>query len=102
MDRKKTIIIAVMINAGLLIVLFIGAITRQEEGIRGESTPIAVLNRPLFSDEADFALQKQTTVQIPLDMTVTTPVVEMPKEEILPLHKLPAVANGPLTQEQPV
>ncbi|MEN9655028.1 MAG: hypothetical protein RL235_1140 [Chlamydiota bacterium] len=95
MDRKKTILIAVSINAALLGTLAIAALTSQEE----EASISSVAKEqpiPLFPESADMALQKQheapkiapppslveTPVALPLPAVVEEPVV----------HKLPPVA----------
>lgn len=66
MDQKKTIFIAVIANAGLLVVLFISALTTQDDSreIVAQSQKV----NPLFSNDADIALQQ----------TVQTPIVQVP------------------------
>lgn len=70
MDRKKIILIAVLINAGLLAILLIAAIASQEEVVP-EST-IAAAPLPQFDDR------------------FYTPVVEKKAEEPV-IHPLPAL-----------
>jgi peptidoglycan endopeptidase LytF len=52
MDRKKTILIAVIINAGLLALLFIVALHREDAGAKNiAAAPVAQeIQQPLFSD----------------------------------------------------
>lgn len=87
MDRKKTILIAVMVNAGLLVVLFIASLSSREE-MKGEivQAPPATVNHPLFPSVADQVLQ---TPQI-----VPAPIAVIP--EIT--HKLPS----PVVEQAPV
>jgi peptidoglycan endopeptidase LytF len=90
MNRKNTILIAVLINAGLLAVLLIAALTTQEE--LPAQTTIAreeTLSLPKFDDSPMYQ-------EIPL---LTMP--EMPKvEEVVAvsepvLHKLPPLVPEP-------
>jgi hypothetical protein len=55
MNRKNTILIAVMINAGLLAVLLIAALTTQEEVVSNTSIIAdAVTPLPQFDDKPMF------------------------------------------------
>ncbi len=81
-----------MINASLLVVLFIGALTRQEEVLLQENPSISKLNGPLFSDEADFALKPASVQSEMISLPATPRSVEV---ETPILHKLPQVAVSP-------
>lgn len=86
MDRKKTIITAVIINAGVLGVLFIAALAGRDEGAPS-SEPMALHSEPapLFIEPAP--LQKSEPlplVQLPS---------EVPKAEEPVAHKLPPLAK---------
>lgn len=84
MDRKKTILIAVLINAGLLVLLFVVAIHHDEPAPKNtivQATPIENQNQPLFND-------------IP---QVTAPLAQTPGDSIQPqgsMNPLPEVAAG--------
>lgn len=94
MERKKTILIAVFINAGLLAVLFITAISsHDEETLHYESTQVqaSVSPRPLFSNEADTVLQQAS---VPIPIAVEKASFEPVVSEIV-VHKLPAVEVAP-------
>lgn len=105
MDRKKTILIAVMINAGLLAVLFVASLTLQDEeaplGIA--EAPFESIDKPLFPDSADTALKQSggnapALIQIPLSEPIKPldlPAAPAPSEEPV-LHRLP-----PLIPEAP-
>ena len=87
MDRKKTILIAVLINAGLLAVLFVAALATQEETIPSVGMSQVTASRPdhpLFPEAADFALQ-----QPPELPPIQLPLVEAPPEPLV--HQLPPV-----------
>lgn len=81
-----------MINAGLLVVLFIAALAAQDDSAVEEiaqKPPPA----PLFSDAADLVLQPQS-VSIAAAVPEVPKVVEPPKEIETPiLHKLPPVES---------
>ncbi len=85
MNRKNTILIAVLINAGLLAVLLIAALTTQEElpaqnTIAREET----LNLPKFDDAPMYQ-------ELPLLAMAEMPKTAEPASEPL-LHKLPPLA----------
>lgn len=104
MDRRKTILIAAMVNAGLLCVLFVAALFTQEETSSPEITqkPLSVMNGPLFSNEADTALQQQVasspTIHVPV--TLTAPPSEIPAASEI-THKLPEIAQVTTVQAAP-
>lgn len=97
MDRKKTILIAVLVNAGLLCVLFITALTTQEEvlpstPLLGQAAPMLpkLEERPLFNE---MAVQSQ---EIPLPMVLASaPLENVPAKEEPIVHVLPTVAAVP-------
>ena len=86
MDRKKTILIAVMVNAGLLVVLFIAALSSPEEGRSPEiaTTKVTAMNGPLFSDKIETSVQGQGH---PIQ-EISLPVFEEPKHPPV-IHRLP-------------
>lgn len=96
MDRKKTILIAVLVNAGLLCVLLITALTVQEEVIPsapllGQATPALpkMEERPLFTEMA--TAQAPQEIPLPVIPAQTETVV---KEEPI-VHSLPPVTAAP-------
>jgi LysM repeat protein len=103
MNRKNTILIAVMINAGLLAVLLIAALTTQEEVV-SNTTIIgdAVTPLPQFDDKPMFG------EPLPLrnEMALAEPIkiAEIPfaiPEETL-VHKLPPLVPEALPAPTPV
>lgn len=86
MDRKKTILIAVLINAGLLVVLFIAALTSEEES----APPIAMVQQsslePLFTEPVDLAVKPPQILE---------PIAITPSE-------VPAVTLPPLADQTPL
>jgi LysM repeat protein len=94
MERKKTILIAVFINAGLLAVLFITALSSHiEEDPHYELTQVQA-SKPLFPNEADTVLQQAPSMPVPIQITAvpTQQVLEMPVTPEVVIHKLPKVA----------
>jgi LysM repeat protein len=104
MDRKKTILIAVLINAGLLAVLFVAALTTQEEVVPSmEMSQASSLGSPLFPDSADSAHQQQTA---PTNTIAAPPPIQLPIAETAPpqletqepmVHKLPPLVPEAMT-----
>ena len=93
MDRKKTIVIAVMINAGLLAVLFIAAMTMQDESVdsleiaRGPKQETLLLQKPLFTETVT-APSSTTSVLQPMELL-------LPQKTAEPVvHKLPATLTA--------
>lgn len=84
MNRKNTIIIAVLINAGLLAVLLVAALTTQEE--LPAQNPIA--------REEPLVLPKFDDVPLYQELPVVASV-EPPREEEPLLHKLPPLVSEP-------
>ena len=97
MNRKHTIVIAVMVNAGLLLVLFMAALTTQEEIL--QSSPIVESSSrafrresvdspsPLFTEISDQALRGEPA-------PAETALVKSP-ESPPALHPLPPRAAEP-------
>ena len=94
MDRKKTILIAVIINAGLLIVLFIAALASQDEVLSDEIAQKPPAS-PLFSAAADSVLQQPMAslpvVHVPAVSSSSTVELPRPVEPppVAAVHKLP-------------
>lgn len=84
MNRKNTILIAVLINIGLLAVLLIAALTTQDE-LAPASTEMADSLTPKFDDQPIF--NEIPVAALPEKMSP----FEIPVQEI-PLHKLPPLA----------
>ncbi len=100
MNRKNTILIAVMINASLLVLLFITALTTQEELSAPSSTQMAQtssvqpieMQPPLFGDSVDQTLRQPTPPPAPLAdaQLLVKPAEPEPKPTPAPvLHVLP-------------
>jgi peptidoglycan endopeptidase LytF len=94
MDRKKTIFVAALANAGLLVILFITALTRQEEIVKTE-----IAQKPLTKVE-ELVLPKEEPPAITvLDQTSKTEEIAVVKESPV-TYKLPAaekeVAKAPV------
>lgn len=108
MDRKSTILIAVLINTGLLGVLLIAALTTQEESAPssqyvGDALPSMpqLEEKPLFGDALDLTL-RQAPVAIaspaePQQLVLPEPVIEKAPIAHLPTPPAPAPAK-----EEPV
>ncbi|HSX26029.1 MAG TPA: LysM peptidoglycan-binding domain-containing protein [Chlamydiales bacterium] len=109
MNRKNTILIAVLINAGLLAVLLIAALTTQEEVITpstliGDAVP-KLEDKPLFGDAADLAMRqplavtpqneiilpnfKELTPQGQIATPALTEAAAIPNANEVLVHKLP-------------
>jgi len=86
MNRKNTILIAVLINAGLLSVLLIAALTTQDEVsapavIGDDSSHFSKLeDPPLFGDSMDLAMRKSAEPS-----PIAIPLPELIKTETAPL-----------------
>lgn len=101
MDRKKTILIAVMVNAGLLIVLFVAALSSPEELPPQEiaATNVTAMNAPRFSEKIDECI----TIQPPPSQKIAVPPPILEKETVV-THRLPppeALKPIPLSREIP-
>lgn len=82
MNRKNTILLAVLINAGLLVVLFVTALTTPSEVSVAPTHEMSTLPKqeivPLFGDELDVAMRQQPTIvaaELPKILPEPTPVV---------------------------
>lgn len=101
MERKKTILIAIFINAGLLAVLFVAALTMQDkratlEDSFSESEPI---EKPLYSGVMNTVSFPQTPAQeeFPPPSLLQLPLASAPAkvEEPIVHHLPPALASTP-------
>lgn len=93
MNRKNTILIAVVINAGLLAILFVAALTMQEEpsskNTLVKEEPIE-LQLPKFDEPPHYQeLASLTLPEVPK-------ALEKPVEENAFIHKLPPMVAEPL------
>src|SRR5258707_10480435 len=93
MNRKNTILIAVLINAGLLAVLMIAALTSQEETISpsvlmgdAPSSLPKIDDNPLFGSAVDLALRQPMQTQHEAPIQIPLPEFVKPAE---PLAQLP-------------
>ncbi len=111
MNRKNTILIAVLINAGLLSVLLIAALTTQEEPLPssdliGESAVSHAKNeeRPLFGDSMDLGLRKSGDLRVESPIAIPLPEMVKPMESAPLLNaqlQIPAGSPAaPAPQEQ--
>lgn len=100
MDRKKTILIAAIVNAGLLVLLFITALHQEEESPKSPEMVHSVQEPgPLFNDSIVEAAKKETLAvmeELPLE-----PLKE-PQDAIHQLPPLVAMQQPKLTQEKKV
>src|SRR5690606_36732047 len=111
MNRKNTILIAVLINVGLLAVLLIAALTLQDDDVPAsallsDAAPfLKQEENPLFKDSVDLAMQPQRmrpASELPISEASKTgeplPLVQLPiptptaAEETL-VHKLPPLVT---------
>ena len=93
MNRKNTILLAVLINAGLLLVLFVTALSSKDEVQVAEVNPKAVPQEsapaPLFGgEELDLALK-------PHAAPAETPAVQTESQPAPVMHALPPMAVEP-------
>jgi len=120
MNRKNTILIAVLINAALLSVLLIAALTSQEEvapssALMGDATAhyTKIEENPLFGDSLDMAMRKSSEpapIAIPIpelnkpmdakDPSLTMASVPETKEDPI-VHKLPSLIPDPVAIAPP-
>lgn len=106
MNRKNTILIAILINAGLLCVLLIAALATQEE----EALPSGYLGeteKPLFGDAADLALRQPAPLPLqPKEIPLALPeIVQSPEVQLAPqpaivqpqlVHQIPQMTPEPI------
>lgn len=99
MNRKNTILIAVMINAGLLAVLLIAALTTQEE-LPAPTTVVGreeTLELPKFDE---LAMVQDLPALVMSGMPKTTEIIPLSEP---PLHKLPPlISSEPAPAPQPI
>lgn len=100
MNRKNTILIAVMINAGLLAVLLIAALTTQDEGISAPNVVADAPALPKFDDQILFTENLALRNEIATFEPKPIEIVADPE----PLHKLPplVVEPAPVVTPAPV
>jgi peptidoglycan DL-endopeptidase LytF len=109
MNRKNTILLAVLINAGLLVVLFVTALTSQEEIAIAPTHEMSGNSRmtdpspPLFGDELDLTMRQPARPanvdplpQVLPDKTPETPIIHT-----LPPIAPPLVIDTPVTLDKP-
>lgn len=93
MNRKNTILIAVMINAALLIVLFITALTTQDEVILPTKEIAEVpLQLPKFDEQLSFTETQIVSLPEPIK-PVEIPFIATAEEPVV--HKLPQIDAAP-------
>ncbi len=105
MNRRNTILLAIMINAAVLVVLFASALTSQEElaiaPTHEVSGQIATqdLSLPLFGDELDLTMRQPAKVvaSAPLPQVLPEKSVETAIVHALP----PAAVEAPIMVERP-
>jgi len=90
MDRKKTILVAVLINVGLLVVLFVAALTTEEEtpvqlAMVQESVP-----QPLFTEPVDLGMRPP-----PLDISQPTEIPPVTLPSLVPESHPPIAVSSP-------
>lgn len=106
MDRKKTILIAVLINAGLLAILFVASLVNEKEerdlasGL--SKAPLSSRSEPLFFEATDLALQQSIAsskevaappfIEVQNKPEVASSMIAPSSEETL-IHKLPPLVS---------
>ena len=110
MERKKTILIAVFINAGLLVVLFVAALTMQDDtNMRmemGDSlSQAAPTLKPLYVESeacsSNVASKQEEFPSLPLLQLPKTVASPVGSEEPV-VHHLPPVAVEPTMPTPPI
>ncbi len=96
MDRKKTILIAVLVNAGLLCMLLIAALTTQEEVL--PSTPLLGQAAPVLPKMEERPLFNVQEIPQPIVLAPAPPETFVKEEPIV--HALPPIVQLPV--ETPV
>lgn len=97
MNRRDTIIVAALINAGLLIVMFVSAL--KDHGTEGQiatAAPVSILKnheraatgepKKIIGDEVDAALKQymqQDPLQTPVAIAVNTPAPSFTQEAVV-------------------
>lgn len=99
MNRKNTILIAVMINVGLLAVLLITALTTQEESISSTAfVEDTVPELPKFDDSLKFNETPLTATPAPLKIAEIP--LTVPEETLV--HKLPPLISELAPAQTPI
>jgi LysM repeat protein len=105
MDRKKIIMTAVLINAGVLTLLFIAAMTMREEGGGHETPRMAAKDpKPIFNETAEMAACKEPAASAPIAALPTPPVAFTlpPVEEQNAIQPIPVeIPAQPVVAAQP-
>ena len=99
MDRKKTILVAVLINAGLLVVLFIAALTTEEESA-SEMSQMSMVHetaQPLFIEPVDLAVKPPPLATAPQLAPPEIPAVVLPPM-VLESPPIAAAPSEPVVQ----
>jgi len=100
MTRKDTIIISVLVNAGLLLVLFISALTSKDEAIMQPSMEVASailennpegMRSPLYDGNVESDIKEHTKLSLPFEPLKDEKTELMKEEEKQIVHKLPEV-----------
>ena len=98
MTRKDTIIISVLVNAGLLLVLFISALTTKDDMIMQPSMEVASaileknpegMRSPLYDGNVAEEVKEHTTSILPFEPLKNEKSELMKEEEKQIVHKLP-------------
>lgn len=99
MNKKNTIIIAVLINAVLLTLLFITASSHEEEYYAKAHIPKAPIEKPLemvpqvIEAETIAARSEESGVAIPLNAVPEPAPLPIAAQEVKPVYPLPEVAK---------
>lgn len=105
MDRKKTILVAVLINAGLLVVLFIAAMTTEEDSLPQIAMVQEAPTEPLFTEPVDLGIKPPQLPEPLVADSLITPSVALPslamKESLpsFPQQEAPPVLAEPAVRE---
>lgn len=110
MNKKNTIIIAVLINAALLTLLFITASSHEEEYYAKAHIPKAPIEKPLemvapvLEAESISAKPEESGVPIPIAAIPEVSPVPIAAQEVKPIYPLPEVAkeSAPIVAATPV
>jgi peptidoglycan endopeptidase LytF len=110
MNRKNTILLAVLINAGLLVALLITALVGQEEDTTTPSLVKQETKEPLFIDEIELAIKppassaQETLPQVvqPLATSpVAHPLPSLQPPEAPPVAVTPSLPSAPVIVAAP-
>lgn len=104
MSRRDTIILAVLINAGLLAILFVTAVHVDEQQVmpRLEEQQVAIFQEPLNNDKSSLTAVPMASVQKEPPVNIIQPIVQN-KEVKLSADKNPINAQPiPLLQQKSI